>query len=229
MDSQTSPPPPVEYAPGDPPVRRRVRKLVVPAILLGFVVSAVWWAPPLWDRTQVWYWQRRCAAYQAAPGTIVSSKSVAPPSNGAAPADVSLVPAEWSRFYNLVSPPGFISDGTAFLHERRRPSGEAVLVAVDVVRGAVPPALEFRVRAFRPGNLVRKPLQVQDDVKFISVPAPSEYRVYGGTADPDDTAHFQFRYDFAGHTSRIDGWVRDDNVLLQETRLTTPPPPTSRG
>jgi hypothetical protein len=227
MDSQTSPPP-VEYAPGEPPARRRLRRLVLPAILLTLVVSAIWWAPLLWFRTQVWYWQRRCATYEASPDVVVSGKAPAA-DGGAASSTTAVVPTEWTRFYNLVSPPGFISNGTAFLHERRRPDGDAVIVAVDVVRGVAPPTLEFRVRVFKPGDFIRSPLQVQDDVKYISVPPPSEYRVYAGAPDPADPSHFDFRYDFAGHTSRIDGWVRDDGVVLQERRTTTQPLPALPG
>src|SRR5688572_9455086 len=126
--------PPIPYAPPAPSLRQRIRRVAPAILLIAAAVSAYWWAPPLWFRGQVLYWQQRCTNHQAPPGTVIAEQTTIfiPPTSSPSEALVSFVPPPakvpraWERFYGLLSPPGFTSKGTVFLHERRRPNGERI-------------------------------------------------------------------------------------------------------
>jgi hypothetical protein len=213
----------IEYAPPERSLVRRLRRRAVPVLLLLTALSAYWWLPPAWFRAQVLYWQSRCADYEAPADAIVASQSRG--KDGFAVRS-GTVPKEWTRFYNLMSPPGLLSHGTAFLHMLRRPGGQRVMVAVDFFDRGYTGGLanrQLHVRVFKPGEGARLPTQVQDKV-FLH-PVADEYRVYAGKLDPHDPTHFTIRLDSGTDELVFDGWVREDSVTIQERRASTPPPP----
>ena len=139
-----------------------------------------------------------------------------------------LVPPAWSKFYGLLSPPGFQSRGTVFLHERRTPGGRRLLVAVDYLGRGFQDAgnffldvSEFHIRAFESGGPFALPVEVQSDQAPLSlytsggVQAP--LRLRAGQPDPDDPTHFTIRWELPGSDAAgvIDGWVRDRGVALE--------------
>lgn len=245
---------PIEYAPAERPMRRRLRKLRVPGILLALAIAAYVSGPTLWFRVQLVYWQSKCADHVAPADTVVARDPIGrrlwtSPTTFPAVRPVGVIPIAWTRFYGMVSPPGLQTRGTAFLHARRTPAGERVLVAVDYLGnsdviigargsdGAVSPPfalLQFHVRTFEPGNALRLPVQLRHESVGVEVPATlprgsraGELRVFAGQSDPDDPTHFTIGFE-AGETGGvIDGWVREYHVDLELRPAPTPPPPPS--
>ena len=241
----------IEYAPPPPRHRRWLRRWLLPAILLATLVSAYWWGPPFAYRLKLAYYERQCGSYVPPPDTIVytashnDAKRLAATSAGYQPGpaneqSVFLVPPAWSKFYGLLSPPGFRSMGTAFLHERRTPRGRTLLVAVDYLGDTFQESdllplnvSEFQVRAFEPGGPFSLPVEVQTDRFPILLPTSSglqgPLRLRAGQPDPNDATHFTIAWELVDDPRTggvIDGWVRDRGVVLEPREL-TPPPPSS--
>jgi hypothetical protein len=240
----------VEYAPPVSPVRRVARRWTLPILLALTAASAYWWAPPLAYRLRLAYWQDKCARHTYPPGHVVfegdpgrarSLIAGGSHSTGGTNAAAYYVPPEWERFYALLSPPGFRSQGTAFLHALRTPSGGERLVAIDIqlVNGT---DLKWRGRVFERGSVSRLPRELPTSsgggIVWRDAP-PSRERVLAGILDPADPSHFTFEV----HTGPddpeptvFDGWLReDDGILVQARQRSTaadpisPPPPASPG
>jgi hypothetical protein len=216
-------PPPIDYAPPDPRRRRLIRRLATAAFLLLLLSSTYWVAPLIWHRVEVAYWYNRCLSYRAPNGTVIEQMRGGGrdwPRKGPA-----YVPNEWRRLYGMISPPGFQSDGTAFLGERRMPNGTKVLVAVDVAL-ASPWAtfteasnLALHVRLFAADTSgSSSPRQILDTL--VKVPVPDiDLAVLAGSADPNDPTRFTipFRFENTQGGGVIDGWVQDDGVKFDGT------------
>lgn len=252
---EARPTPAIEYAPPLPRHRRWIQRVLLPLLAGAALVSAYWWGPRAWYRLQLAYAERQCSAYVAAPNTIVYTedpadvKRLAATSVGYRPApggggSVFLVPQAWSKFYGLLSPPGFQSRGTVFLHERRTPGGRRMLVAIDYLGDKLydggnywMDVSEFQVRAFEPGGPFSLPVEVQN----AQVPhelynvngRPGTLRLYAGQADPNDPTHFTITWELTDNPPThgvLDGWVREDGVDLERREApATPPPPASPG
>ena len=213
-------PPLIGYAPPRHPILSFVRRHLRLTLLLLVVASAVRWVPFVWHRGQVLYWQEQCAEHVAPPGTVIAATDVGPPY------PPPLVAGQWSSFYSLLSPPGLSSDGTLFLHRLQRPSGEPVLVAVDLDSpdGCVGISLA-QIRVFRIGRAARLPQQLQDSVVFLT--ADEKYRFYAGQTDPADPTHFTVSYQADANNYVIDGWVREASVVLEHRKPPIQRPPAS--
>jgi hypothetical protein len=130
-----------------------------------------------------------------------------------------LIPDVWIAYYNAYSPPGFQSDGTAFLGERRTPGGRRVLVAIDTLRstGRRSANLMFHAQIIEAGSIVRQPrrsttwgdssLELREDAKLRF-----------GNADPEDQSHITLEFETAIRSGTIDVWVRNDLGLIMEER-----------
>ncbi len=206
---------PLNYAPPPPLHQRRAfgRWLLI-TFLLGIGAICVWWGPAIWTRLQLLYWQHRCMVYLPPNGQIAmaaDSKGVISQS----------IPAEWTRFYSLLSPPGFSSDGTVFLHELKKHDGQRRLVVVDVVildrktDGVLPFA-----RVIIPGDLTtlpkEKPLSGATD--RLTLVGPKRLTIYAGSIDPGDSSRFIFRANVQGKEIIYDGWLRDDDAVVINQR-----------
>lgn len=232
MPAESSPRSQLHYAPPSARTRKLVRRFWLPALLLLLMGSGYWWAPPMWSRAQLAYWYRQCLDHQPPAGTVVrelrgGGAAEFPPAPQAPP---PYVPNAWQRFYTRLSPPGFVSSGTAFLGARRTPEGRDVLVAVDV-RAPSPWASAserdralFHLRAFDRKSLIEPPRQFFDSLRAVPVPR-APLRVFAGTADPNDPTHFTIRYETTdGRVGEVDGWVRANGIDVQST-----PPPKPAG
>jgi hypothetical protein len=213
MPAEPPPPSQINYAPSVPRARRLVRRYWLRTALLVLLASAYWWAPPAWRRVQLVYWYDRCLAHQPPLGTVVQNDG--PPSAN----NTAYVPDAWRRFYTLLSPPGFQSNGTVFLGGRRTPTGRKVLVAVDLAEAFRASAANtgdtqvFHVRAFEHGGLPSGPKQFLDAQPSVSL--LPVVRFLAGQPDPADPTHFTIMLDVTGGTAVIDGWVREDRVVLE--------------
>jgi hypothetical protein len=237
----------VHYAPPVSRARRAANRWTLPLVLVLTGASAYWWGPPLAHRVRLVYWQDKCARHVYPPGQVVLEGDPGRAraliakgyhSTGGTNAAAYYVPREWERLYALLSPPGFRSQGTAFLHTLRAPNGRERLVAIDIqlVDGT---NIKWWGRVFELGSLLRPPrelpLSCGGGIVGRDSP-PSRERVLAGQIDPVDPSHFTFEV----HTGLddaepiiLDGWLRDDDeVLVQERRQRgplTPPPPALPG
>jgi len=200
----------LDYAP-PPPMhrRRRFRHICLFTIFTAFIASAWWWAPPAWRRIELLYWQHKCMVYQPPPDQIVAD-----PATG-----TKIIPAEWSNFYSLLSPPGFRSDGTVFLHQLKTPDGKLRLVAVDSEHSASGDAIGARV--IIPGTILRSPEEtspfVYGQIFFLGETA----RITAGKVDPQDPSHFSFSANVGRETRLFEGWLNQYGVSIDERRPAT--------
>ena len=214
----TPPARPLAYAPRPPVHRRRAfgRWLAV-GFVLFVVATGSTWLPPVWRRGRLLLLQHRCMAYAAPAGQVVADLRSSPPTG--------VVPPDWAAFYALLSPPGFRSDGTVFLHERRTPDGRSRLVAVDVV-DMPGDATRACCRVIAGGTLARPPRPTLDWTTEEAW-TTDDLQFRAGVADPADPTHFTFNVIDAGHPVTYDGWLGDDDAVRLERRMpsVTPAPP----
>jgi hypothetical protein len=211
-------PPTLEYAPLAPWHRRRgARRAMILATLLLAGLSAWRFAPGAWRHAQLLYWQDKCMNYTAPADQVVFSAT-----DGS-----KLVPEEWTRFYELLSPPGQFSMGTVFLHERIAPNGNRRLVGVDVSSMA-DSSLQFTFlypRAFVPGTAFSAPANCSHvSGGWIHFFESDKY--YAGQVDDSDKSHFTLRLLRGQSETIIDGWLKDDDLVLLEARATPSPAST---
>ena len=224
---------PINYAQQASRPRGVLRRFWLPAFLLLVIASAYLWGPPLWRRVQLAYWYEQLAEHQAPAGSVVLDKYFAP-GQGYTGTGVPYVPRAWERFYSLLSPPGFRTDGTAFAGGIKTADGRQLLVTVDVVPDMIwERSPDFHVRAFTPGAGWRHPKQVLDRRTAVALPRYERFRIYSGVTDPADPTHFTIPFEVDEQPGVIHGWIRENDVVLEPeypaTQPLTPPPPASPG
>jgi hypothetical protein len=217
-DQPFLPSPQLAYAPPRPLTRRLMRRLGVFLPLAAVVISGYWWIPRALHTGMVCYWQSKCSEYRASPDAVVAKSATTNPSA----AKIAVVPKPWAKFYELLSPPGMISEGTAFLHQIQRSDGEPVLVGVDMYTTPNDRTVYFILRAYRPGTLLRPPEQVQQTISHFT--HTEGYTLYAGQLDPADPTHFVLRLTTDRRTHVFDGWARKE-IILEDRAAATPPPP----
>jgi hypothetical protein len=167
-------------------------------------------APPIWHRIQLVYWQGRCFDYTAPADQVVFSN----------PKQISVIPREWSNFYNLRSPPGMNSLGTVFLHERTTSDGRRRwLVAVDVIvmNQGIGPTLTLLTSTTEPLSLRNEGGQQRGEwggrweLKNDAV-------IYAGQPDDKDRSHFTIHLTTSGKDELLDGWLLSDGRIKLEPR-----------
>lgn len=212
----------LNYAP--PPAwhyRRHLWRWLVVFAIVASLPLAAHWAAPLWRRAQLLYWQQQCLNHVDPSNTTVmqfdSTGLIQQP----------LVPQAWNKFYTQLSPPGFRSAGTVFLHERISPAGHSRLVAIDLYltndgSGHLL-AVGCGSRLIIPGNLLTDPLEIPTaDTLNWMLPPTGSCRVLAGIADPSNRAHFTFQLQTGADTFLIDGWLRDDDRIAIESHRLLP-------
>lgn len=229
--------PQLDYAPPIP-WRRKLRsrrwalRALIAVVLLGLVAAA----PSLWRRAQLVYWQRQCMSYTPAPEQLAFERDPARPQHiieefpsvkydlagtSLEPGTYFTLPA-WERFYELAGG-GLRSNGTLFVHRRTSPRGNTRLVAVDLVRAYASGELITAARVFSLGGLYRPPREltaatIAPNAVPLNRPDAKIVRVFVGTPDPSDPSHFTIDYELDGQRHTLDGWLRDDDTVVIESR-----------
>jgi hypothetical protein len=189
---------------------------MIAATLLLAALIAYRFAPLAWRQARLLYWQSRCMNYSAPADRIVYSTR----------GSVWVIPAEWSKFYALMSPPGLHSEATVFLRERISPMGNRRLVAVDMLRANHGMLLPVG-RVIIPGSAIASPTEYPQHRGIIPEAAvDSDSIIIAGQPDAVDASHFTIRMIENGTQMIFDGWLRDDDQVLLEPRPTPPPPST---
>lgn len=239
----------IQYAPPASPVRRAAKRWALPVVLLLVAASAYGWGPPLARRVQLAYWQYRCARHTFPTGQVVlegdpdRAKALIASgyqSTGGSEPFAYTVPPEWEKFYTLLSPPGFRSQGTAFVHKMRTPGGRDRLVAVNLHLNLS--LIGWEARVFEPGTVLTLPreLRTSKDGTLLSDGSRGrsfrDDRVFAGKLDPANPSHFTIELETGApepYLITFDGWLRDDDdILIEERRVSsslTLPPPSSPG
>ncbi|MBA2440222.1 MAG: hypothetical protein H0V50_06060 [Thermoleophilaceae bacterium] len=224
----TDPSPQLDYAPALPMLRRaRMRRWITAGSALLLLAGIITLAPRAARRLQFAYWQRQCMSYAAPPTQVVHDndpveipKLIAPPlsyDGSLAIGRAFLIPAAYRRL--LVNS----SVGTAFLHERVTPQGEARLVAVDLYTTSLRTnTMGFLANALDPSTTVRGPRALltvtRGDGANVAVQPGDVFRVFAGQPDPKDASHFTIDYLLNGTRYTLDGWLKDGGVVIIEAR-----------
>ena len=229
-DHDRCPPPPPLRRLSMPRVRRRIsgglfRRVSVVTVLLAFVVSGWWWVPPAWRNLRLVYWQHKCMNYEAPTGQVVYDPKQL----------TRVIPAEWSSFYGLCSPPGFRS-GRHYLHARITQTGRSEEAGGGRLHncwsGYSGSDRCVFTRVFSSGTLISVPKELSG--KFYLLTHPSSrvrersFKVLSGSLDATDPTHFTFRVLHVGAESNFestyDGWLQnDDRVAIGERRSVSAP------
>lgn len=234
--------PPIEYAQRLPwHQRRRARRIAVTLVLLAIGLCALRWGSDIWERANVWYWQRRClrgnlgsddAVYEsrsleAAKALVGDASAVGlyplpTPALRAPPADW----LEFSKRANLFA--ASTVDAPVFLHRLRSPGGNDRLVYVSLtasealrIGSGLGPmvAVEFllRPRVIVPGTPLRLPVEISSQGTVgAGVVSRSSVRVFPGKLDPKNPGRFTVRYEVDGKSAWFEGHLLDnDRVLIK--------------
>ncbi len=144
--------PQLDYAPGAPIRRRRVRRVMGLLLGAGLLFAAWWFHAPVWEHAKLLYDQRQCMNYTAPPEQVVydENNGTVSPLIGSAgyqgvpagvhyasralpmfPPTVAVRPApELGTYLATMDQPLAPPPATVFLHELRTKSGLVRLVAV---------------------------------------------------------------------------------------------------
>lgn len=208
--------PQLDYAPPPPLHRRRTfRRWTAVVFLLASAASAWWWVPPLRRRIELLYWQHHCMNYTPANGQA----AVAGKNNGITS---QFTPIEWSKFNALLPTPFAASDGIAFMHELKKPSGERRLVVVEMRWDGDFIGLSEKsvIHVFTPGSLIRPPREVvRKNEQFASLGVRTYFvgndtsSIYAGLVDAADPSHFTIRMRSGTQELTYDGRLRDDESI----------------
>ena len=216
-----SSPPSLNYAPPPPMYQRKgFRNFIAMVLMLCIGASSYWWAPIAVKHVELLYWEHRCLTYTPAAGQIIFDKD----------SHTGQIPAAWTTFYSILSPPGGRSDGTIFLHEMRKQNGERRLVAVDVLSLNLSADASHSnsvvgvfAHVFHLGTLSHQPLEHCYSLNLVRTIPPCS-QIFSGQPDPIHADHFTFYTNDPVGQTQYDGWLRDDDFVVIEPR--NPPPAT---
>lgn len=221
--------PGLDYEPA--PSRRRLiaRRATLLGALLICLAAGYWYVPEIRRRIELAYWQRRCLAYMAAADQIALQTPMdrlspgAPSYNGMkTPPTKGVVPPEWAALSRLIVPPGFVSEGTLFLHERISPGGNRRLVIIDATTAFHEETmgmlynLNLRIRLVEPGSFWSPPVTMEwpHIIGNANRNVVGEARIYAGQPDSNDASRFTIRMvDIDGFETVFSGRLHDDDVV----------------
>jgi hypothetical protein len=168
------------------------------------------------------YWERQCLKYSSGPDVVCHQSHV---EANQLVVDVFRLPPQWMTLHRLIYGSTLGSGGTAFLHERRTPSGSRRLIVVDVIpfellgnRSST--GATFHAHVFTIGSVMGSPREVGGspfDATLLSGVQKS-LRVYAGQSDPADATHFTVVAEADDVRQTIDGWLAEDDSVKLELR-----------
>jgi hypothetical protein len=221
--------PKIDYAPAPPTLRSaRARRwaIIIGVILLLIGIATV--TPRAVRRLQVAYWHRQCLEYIAPADQVIHEtdraeipRLLAPPLNyrgSMATGQAFLIPPAYQSLWMSQSV------GTAFLHERITPQGQRRLVAVDLFSGGTQPGggMTLNATVIDPSVTPRGPNATvtitRGDGATIALQPGDKLRVFAGQPDPNDASHFTIDYLINDARHTVDGWLKDDGLVIIEAR-----------
>jgi hypothetical protein len=213
-------------------VRRRWRRILICASLIGIgLATSYWWEDIVSSvrKAQMLHAQQRCLEYQIDPARVVYdednldfSKLLAQPrysipadSSGRKfaavwqlPPELRAYPFATDKLYNY----GFHRSGAAllFMHERTTPGGHRVLVCAlawvySDFNASSHPLLYIDVRAYAPATWHTAPQIVGGicpPTRIWRLDPNKPVRLYGGRSDPSDASRFNVDYELFDGSSQ---------------------------
>jgi hypothetical protein len=210
-------PPQLGHAPPPPLVQRaRFRRWLALAGVALAILSALWWAPPLWRNARAVYWQRRCVAYTAPPEHIVLDVV----EDG--PFDAETVPA-WREFYPFIAhaPARQFGQPVLFLHGRRPRAGGEQLVAVELASGNFRRGeVEFTTWTPTAAGLTRRPEVGMggDRIRVPGLKGAKHLRFFAGQPDRADASRFTIAFEVDGRKGVIEGTFEESGAVELRVR-----------
>lgn len=191
-------------------------------------------------RAELLYWQYRCLNYSVPPDEIIydsGGTTGSSPSGTASQNETLQIAYPWDRYYALLSPPGFKSKGTLFLHERTSSNGTRYLVAVDLSHWVIDndkALVRFFARTLKVPSLTSIPEEDGQSGGWVisninNSGSPPRIRIFAGQVDPEDDRRFTIRLELENQVEIVDGWIQDngdcDFDQRSETGSSTQPSP----
>jgi hypothetical protein len=217
---------PLQYAPRPSSRRRLFRRVLLALASIALAAAAARWGRPAYDLAALLYHQHVCLTYHATADQVVFDSD---PAHAAALAnDPNFViagscafrrsPADWQPFKvtPVWMPP--TPQAMVFLHERRAVGGTPRLVAIE--RDAGPDCLAFSASVLEPAGISRPAKAVTCGLSSNVGDTTSHFdtRFFAGQPDPADPSHFTIRFERAGTTHLIDGYLLADNSITLTQR-----------
>jgi hypothetical protein len=244
-DSASSTTPRIDYAPPQPAWRRRdVKRAFVLILSLSITALAMWkFGPAAWNRVAVMNAQRRCLDVQMPAKLVVFTTDAREGTELRFKQDseyfldssgpVCWYSPEWTKYIELVEPPGRRYAATLYLGTRYTSARAGRFVAITAYPDASAGASGLLVSAtvISPGALLSPPRVLSGSRATFDFRQPllpdSRVRYFAGQPDPADTSHFTIDYEVDGQQHVLDGYLRDDDTVTLEDRVTPPPPPSA--
>ena len=218
---------------------RRFRKRYLVIFLAIAIALGIKYCPVRIADLRYAHAQHQCCTFDAQDQLVYAVGRPAdstPPSDGKFQIDVrpgidfGLIPKCWNEFWSCYDPhrrPLFeetIPTGIAvYLHERTRPSGEAVLVYIGVQRKARD-KVELDCQFISKKTLLGPPapfMSGETGVRFSSEQS-EDLRIFGGRSDRNDSSRFTFNYAFGSEGGEVEGRLLDvkgDTDMPARTRV----------
>ena len=212
--------PQLQYQPATATTRRKTtRRLLAAVVAILLLVLGVRLGPFAVQQAKVLYWQHQCMNFHTSGDIVAQTELLMDPSN---PQRQQGPTDELMRVSKLGA-----MEGVVFLHERKTPTGRSKLVIVEAATKGNLPFFSLIPHAFEPATLV-KPLTESSPFSFNILPLDADdIRIHEGVIDPVDASHFTIEVRTTHWTLTYDGWVRDDNLILEARPKVAIPPPTS--
>lgn len=223
----------IDYARLPPRYQKKVVRRTVSLTLLVTIGALSAWkgGPPAWQRVRLLYWQRQAMNYALPANKPVYADGATEVSrllnqSGYLPRDSTVIwlAKPWEHFYQLLAPPGTFPAATLFLHQRRNGSGQARLIAVEVVgqNNTVGPPGAFLVSicVVGAGSAFARPSEITRDLQLLIQRStrPGDVCWYAGQPDAADASHFTIKGTLNGKAILVDGWLGNDDRVVLELR-----------
>jgi len=225
----------LDYASRQSWIRRRWHRLVIILLLLAAAIAGTWYRNNIiWaaHRSLLLRAQYQCMEFEAKPTRVVYEEDttkarellkqrdyrpamldVTGQKTGAMywPSEIQNYP-EALRYFSSGGPNCLNNDASLlFLHERKTPSGQSVLVCVTawMDKNAGSPVVRFSVRGVLPGNWRTDPGVTGSLGAFVRYNERTPLRMYAGQPDPADLSRFTVEYELHGKRGVFEGRVKD--------------------
>lgn len=223
--------PPLQYQQRGPVIRRkRVNRVLTAIVLIVVGMAGYRLGPAIYHRMMTLYFQRQCMNYELP--YAIPARSFFLGNDAAC----------WLEYSRLNGYQTSASYPIVYMHERKTPAGERMLVLVRARGGNpsnIPKVCELVLSAaairpatpFRPADMVI-PIQGSSGLAQETIVSEIGVEQWSSRSDEDDSSHFIIELAPSGHypgrRTTIDGWLKNDGSVLMEPRpVEIIPPPTS--
>lgn len=199
--------------------RRRVIRIVTwvtIAVAVGYCARR--WGPEAWTRTRYLYSQRQCQIYSPPADQVVFDSDPGRVAGLTARIDytaasggaVRVPPTEWINYAGTRFAP--VHRPVLFLHERQTPSGQRLIVMLSLtdptsLTMVYNSGFTYAITTSGTWSTAHQLTHHRGQTGLGDRAGP--LRIYAGQPDPNDPTHFTVRYEEAGETTILHGYIND--------------------